>query len=232
MAGMQVRYETDTSDMLIPHGMFRSVLKDPGDIIAARTAAADFDGITATFTYFDNVLRFLDAHHGGEDELLWPVLTERCAEARALIGTMESQHAGIHAQREACAGALEAWLQTPDVATAAALTGCLEGLRAQLEEHFNQEESDILPLASANVSPEEWGALPGHAMAHFTGDKIWLILGLILEQMTTEQQAFTLTLLPPPVVEMWRGSGRAAFDELVATVHDSAAGAGGSRQAR
>ena len=47
----------------------------------------------------------------------------------------------------------------------------------------------MLPLAAENLSMEEWGALPGHGMANFHGDKIWLILGLIRERMNDEQRA-------------------------------------------
>ncbi|MGA8014323.1 MAG: hypothetical protein WCB85_00195 [Candidatus Dormiibacterota bacterium] len=60
-------------------------------------------------------------------------------------------------------------------------------------------------------------------MAHFTGDKVWLILGLIFEPMSPEELASTFTLLPPPVVEMWRTSGKAAFDGFVGRVRGTAA---------
>jgi len=218
VAATQARYNTDTSDMLIPHGMFRAVLRNPADIINAHTGSDSRDGVSASQSYFDNVLRFLDAHHGGEDELVWPLLTERCAEARELIGSMESQHEGIHRAREQCGTALDAWSASPDQASATKLIDSLGALHGEIDRHFAQEEAEILPLASANMSQEEWGALPGHAMAHFTGDKIWLILGLIFEQMNADQLAFTMSLLPPPVVEMWNGSGHAAFDDFVGRV--------------
>jgi hypothetical protein len=85
-----------------------------------------------------------------------------------------------------------------------------------------EEEVEILPLASRMMSPEEWGAMPGHAMVNFTGDKIWLILGLIFEQMNEEGLAFTFSLLPPPVVEMWKTSGEAAFKEFIGRVRQEA----------
>ena len=168
------------------------------------------------------MLRFLDAHHGGEDAILWPALTERCSEARDLIGRMETEHATVHRRREEAGEALAAWYSAPSAASGRALVTALTDLWTELGKHLGEEETEILPLASRNMSPEEWGALPGHAMAHFTGDKIWLVLGLVFEQMTPEQLAFTFALLPPPVVEMWHGSGRAAFDEFIATVRQAA----------
>ena len=145
-------------------------------------------------------------------------LTERCAEARELIGRMEGEHASVHVARERAGDALASWYASPSRETGRALTTALGDLGAVLEAHLGEEETEILPLASRHVSPEEWGSLPGHAMSHFSGDKIWLVLGLVFEQMTDEQLAVTLTHMPPPVVEMWEQSGRAAFEAFIATV--------------
>lgn len=210
-------YDTDTSDMLIPHGVFRTFFGGAGAIIAG-TADADAERVACVHSYVDNVLRFLDAHHGGEDAILWPLLTARCSDEAALIARMEGEHEAIHSRRGDAGAALEAWFATPTGETAQALIAALSNLSSEIERHFQEEETEILPLASRHVSPEEWGGLPGHAMAHFSGDKIWLILGLVFEQMTPEVLATMLTVLPPPVIEMWTGSGRAAFEEFIEQV--------------
>ncbi len=89
---------------------------------------------------------------------------------------------------------------------------------AHLAEHLDEEEAEVLPLAAENLSAEEWGALPGHGMANFHGDKIWLILGLIRERMNDEQRAAMLEHMPPPAVEMWTGFGEQAFRDYAAVV--------------
>ena len=48
---------------------------------------------------------------------------------------------------------------------------------------MTQEEDQILPLAAVHITPEEWAELPVHGFMHFRGDKPWLVLGLILEQV-------------------------------------------------
>jgi hemerythrin-like domain-containing protein len=216
-----VTYATDTSDMLIPHGLFRTVFATADEIIDA-VPDGNAERVAAVYSYFDNVLRFLDAHHGGEDALIWPVLSRRCGDAEELLARMEREHETIHRRRDEAGEALAAWNAAPDTARARALAQALAGLRAEVERHFSEEEQEILPLASRNMSAEEWGALPGHAMAHFSGDKIWLVLGLIFEQMSPEELAFTFSLLPPPVVEMWNTSGNAAFDEFMGRVRPAA----------
>ena len=87
-------------------------------------------------------------------------------------------------------------------------------LGAHLELHLTNEETNALPLAAEYLSPEEWGALPGHGMAAFDGDKIWLILGLIRERMNDEQRTAMLEHMPPPAVEMWTSFGEQAFKDL------------------
>ncbi len=66
-----------------------------------------------------------------------------------------------------------------------------------LQVHLDEEEEGILPLAEEYLSMEEWGALPGHGMANFTGDKVWLILGLIRENFTPAQRDAMLEHMPP-----------------------------------
>lgn len=210
-------HRTDTSDMLIPHGMFRSVLAGAGPIIAS-VDDGDAEHGAIVHSYLDNVLRFLEAHHDAEDAIIWPALADRCPSAAELLARMEAQHGATHDLGARAAGLLDAWSASLDAETGQSLAGAVESLRAEIDAHFLQEEAEILPLASAYMSPEEWGSLPGHAMGHFTGDKRWLILGLIFEQMTPERLAHTMTLLPPPSVEMWRTTGNAAFDDFVRRV--------------
>ena len=94
----------------------------------------------------------------------------------------------------------------------------LDALGSHLLEHLDEEEAKVLPLAAEYLSMEEWGALPGHGMANFHGDKIWLILGLIRERMTDEQQAAMIAHMPPPALEMWTGFGQQAFKDYSSVV--------------
>ncbi len=214
-------YQTDTSDMFIPHGLFRTAMASADGVIAA-VAPGDQQQSGVVGSYFDNLLRFLDVHHGGEDALLWPVLSRRCPEAAELLERMEGQHQAIDRVRHAAGDPLQAWTRSADPESGRQLAESLRDLRRELEAHLGEEERDILPLASKNMSPEEWGAMPGHAMAHFSGDKVWLILGLLFEQMTPGQLAATLSFLPPPVVDMWTTTGQAAFDTYITQVRPGA----------
>ncbi len=123
----------------------------------------------------------------------------------------EQHHEAVRLLEEA-QRLLQAWPAGDAAAQKAAQDG-LDALHAQLVDHLDQEESKVLPLAAENLSAEEWGALPGHGMANFHGDKIWLILGLIRERMTDAQRAAMLEHMPPPALDMWTGFGEQAFKD-------------------
>jgi hypothetical protein len=100
----------------------------------------------------------------------------------------------------------------------AAVAESLEALRAQLVQHLDAEEARALPLCAENILAEEWGQLPGHALAGYRGDKVWLILGLIRQRMTQAQRDAMLEHMPPPPRDMWINFGENAFNELSAQV--------------
>ena len=148
---------------------------------------------------------------------MFPLLRQRCPAESPLVDRLEAQHVEALALLQQAQRAVTAW-EAGDGDAAGAARDTLESLRSQLVEHLDTEEASVLRLCAANLSPQEWGALPGHAMANYRGDKIWLILGLIRERMNDEQRAAMLEHMPPPAQEMWTGFGEQAFNELSAEV--------------
>ncbi len=193
------------------HGVFRDTLGAAPRLVGGIDAGgAERAALVAN--YYDNVLSFLEAHHDGEEELVFPLLRERCAGEEELVDRMAEQHEDAVRLLDEARGALAAW-QTGDPASQKAAEDALVALHAQLVTHLDDEEAHVLPLAEENLSLEEWGALPGHGLGHFEGDKIWLILGLIRERMDDGQRAAMLEHMPPPAVDMWTGFGEQAFKD-------------------
>lgn len=207
----------DTSDMLIPHNTFRDAL-NRADALIASVAPGDAARAALIGSFFDNVLRFLDAHHEGEDELLYPLARERRPEHVDVFDRMQGEHQAAAASDASVKQALADWIADPSSDNATALAGALGDLRAVLGVHLEDEERSFLPIAATTFTLEEWGALPGHAVRTFSGDKLWLILGLVFEQMTDEQRQLTLSRMPPPLVEMWNGPGTASFAAFITDV--------------
>jgi len=208
----------DTSDMFIPHGMLRQAFAN--DVIGAGSSE-DRKRAPLITSFYANVLAFLHAHHAAEDALLWPLLRARAPERAALLERMEAQHAAVDEVTLAASRALDAYSATPTEESARSLAAAIRRLAVELDAHLVEEERETLPLAAVTVSQDEWGALPGWAMGHFTGDKMWLVLGLLFEQMTDVQVATTLQHIPGPVREAWETTGSRDFTTLIAAVRGS-----------
>ncbi len=205
----------DTSDMLAVHNALRTALSSAPSFVGSATGDAARRAMIAN--YYDNVLRFLEVHHHGEEELVFPLLVERCPDQRTLVTHAQDEHEAVIGLIAAADQKRLGWEEEGDPASGD-FVDALVTLHDTVGTHLDTEEATILPIASEHLSAEEWGRLPGHAMMSFGGDKIWLILGIIREQMTPDQRAQMLANMPPPARQMWAEMGEASFDELMVEV--------------
>ncbi len=212
---------TDTRDMLAVHAAFKRAFGD-----APRQLASADDGDTQRARYLADylgeVLWLLHAHHDGEDELLYPLLSERAPEERELFSRMEAQHAALVSSIQAAESAAERFGRSGSVVDGQALASACTSLCEALVEHLDQEETDVLPIAARCVSPPEWGTLPAHALSHYEGTRVWLPFGLVLEAMPDAMREDLLAHVPSPVSQMWFGGGSDAFANEMATIRGSA----------
>jgi hemerythrin-like domain-containing protein len=205
----------NTRDMLAIHQVFRDAFSLAPQLVGS--VCNDTESRVATVAaYYSNVLAMLHAHHEGEDELVWPKLIERAPDQSDLVGRMQEQHAQLLDALVDAERRLAEWTAESDIDRGASLAAALATLGVRCAAHFDEEERRILPLAAEHFSVEEWGELPGHGMRAFSGDRVWLILGLIQEQMPPQARAEMEANMPPPVREMWQGPGRAQFEAFIA----------------
>lgn len=208
----------DVTDMPAVHSVFRDTLGAAPRLVG-DIAPGDAARVEVVANYYDNILYFLEAHHDGEEEIVFPRLRERCPDAKLLLETLEQEHKQALALLADARVALAAWPDAGgDTAAQSAVVDSLGALRTQLVAHLDQEESEALPLCAKHLYADEWGQLPGHAMGNYKGDKIWLIMGLIRQRFTQEQRDQMLEHMPPPARDMWNNFGENAFNELSAQV--------------
>ncbi|HET7530607.1 MAG TPA: hemerythrin domain-containing protein [Mycobacteriales bacterium] len=205
----------DTSDMIGVHQVFRESLGIAPQLVGS-VAEDDPDRVATVAAYYANVLAFLHAHHEGEDELIWPKLVERCPDQAETVRRVAGQHDDVLALLERAESQLAEWQAEPTTDRGATLAAALVTLAVGLSAHLDEEERVILPLAAEHLTVEEWAELPSHGMRSFRGDRIWLIMGLIREQMTDAQRAAMDVAMPPPVREFWTTVGQAQFTAFVA----------------
>ncbi len=194
-------YETETGDMCHVHKALLSAFDAADDLVAA--AGTDVTKVGAVATFFENVLEFLHVHHEGEDELLYPRIVERCTEHATLLEQIDKEHALLNEPMATARAAIASWAAEPTPDTGAVVATSLDIVEGTLRPHLRIEEELVLPIASAHLSPEEWGQLPAHSMQSFSGDKPWLPFGLILDQLNQEQRAGMLAHLPEPLHQAW-----------------------------
>ncbi len=209
----------DTSDMIGLHQVFRDALGAAPTLVAG---VAPGDQARADFVanHYVNVLSLLHAHHDGEDELMTPRLLQRCPDQTETISRIASQHASVVDAIAAAEASLAAWQADASQPNRDRAADRLAHLRTDLTPHLDEEEREILPIASSCINVAEWGQLPEHGLKSFTGDKPWLIIGLIQDQMTAEQVAGMQAHMPPPVVDFWLNVGQQLYRDHQAELHD------------
>ena len=198
------------------HKVFRTSLRRGPSSSTARKGDDARRALIAN--YYANLMAFLESHHHGEEELIFPQLIERSA------GTKGRRRKGrVRARR---GGGVDGRRQEQHECV-----GCRGGLQRRRRGAVRYRpwtppssptsitrRPEILPLAAANMTVEEWGELPGHAMGSFQGDKIWLIMGLIRENFSPQQRDQMLAHMPPPAVQMWETMGESSFKSMIAEV--------------
>ena len=209
-------YNTDVSDMYAVHKALTGAL----DAVPAYVAKAGLDSerVEVIGSFYENVIEFLHVHHAGEDELIYPVLEERCAENRSELERIYNQHKLLHAPMDAARSAIATWRAAPSTDNAQAVTDAIASIGEVLRPHLAEEETVMLPIATKWMSPEEWGRLRGHSMMTFRADKVWVALGLVREQLIQEQRDGLLAGRPPEMRTMWTEQMEPAFDAFIAEV--------------
>ena len=206
----------DTSDMLAVHAVLRDACLGAVRLVDS-VAPGDDDRLALVAWYFANILALLQAHHDAEDVLLWPPLLERVSDP-APVTRVAAQHAALDPVLEAVERRLADWAASPTAQRGRSLAAAFTALGRALGRHLDDEESNVLPLAAEHLTEQEWAELPAHAMAGFTGDRAWLVLGLVRARLTEAQAAAQLAAMPASAREFWLTVGRPQYEAFVTTL--------------
>lgn len=209
-------YETRTSDMIAVHRALTDSLDAAPNLIGG--AGVDPARVEVISSFYDNVIEFLHVHHTGEDELIYPLLEDRCSDSKVLLERIDAQHGLLNEPMKITAQAIAAWRESPTVETGRAAVSAIAVVDETLRPHLEEEEAMVLPIASAWMSQEEWGQLPGHTLRSFSGDKPWLALGLIREELAPEQRDAMLAAMPPEMQTVWLDQWEPAYNAFIAEV--------------
>jgi iron-sulfur cluster repair protein YtfE (RIC family) len=187
----------DTSDMVIVHRMFRRECALLPQLVAAA-AGGDLARARAVAGHAREVLDMLHHHHVGEDELLWPRLSARTRLHAELLARMDSQHQGLAVLLEQTATAFAAWQDAPTAPNSTAITELVEQLSAELNEHFDEEESTVLPIVERVITAAEYQELGRRGLVSIPLTRRLIMLGYLLEDTTPQERTALFAAVPAP----------------------------------
>lgn len=212
---------TDTREMLIVHSLFRRELRLAGSLVRG-VRPGDTRRAQVAGDHLALVEDVLHHHHTAEDELLWPLLTERVAEElHPVVGLMEAQHARVDGLLAEIGQLRQAWVQSPTRAAGDALADRYDALYAGLVEHLDAEETRVLPLVSRCITPAEWARLGKAGQASVPRKHRTLVLGMLLHDAGPEGEALLFGAAPAPVRAIVPRLGRRAYRQHAVRVYGS-----------
>lgn len=176
-------------------------------LLVREVDAGDLDRAAIVGDYATLDFFALHLHHETEDTVLWDRLTTRDPACGAHVDLMRAQHADVAAQLARIEPQLAPWVATADAGLRDAFARDIETLRDTLLAHLGQEEDDIMPVASAVLSQQEWDELEEHTrtalLAHrkeLPRDVMSLQVGLLLASVPEdERDEWFRTNVPAPV---------------------------------
>lgn len=127
----------------------------------AREQKVDAEFFTSVFDYIE---QFVDrSHHAKEDDFLFRALRRRSAEAGMLIDRLDADHREAPDQLSG----LRAQLGTAtNPAAIHAFAAALKSYAAAQKQHILVEERDLLPLARAVLTAEDWREIDAAFLAN------------------------------------------------------------------
>ena len=221
MSSAEIADRPDVNEMVVIHRAFRrefraipALIRDvtPGDTTRSAIVA----------DHASHLLMFLDVHHRGEDELLWPVLLERVDLHADLVRRIAAQHEVVAALITKANQQLPEWAAEPSRIAGESLANVIDDLAQALFAHLDEEERQILPLIEEHLSVEEWSRLGAHGRSQVTSPKQQMqVFGAILEETTPDERARMFAPMPPPAREAWNTQGQPAYDAYIVAVRQS-----------
>ncbi|MEP7026295.1 MAG: hemerythrin domain-containing protein [Actinomycetota bacterium] len=146
------------------------------------------------------MMDFLHDHHRGEDEGLWPLVTDRNPQAAELLAGMEAEHALIVPAADRMTAAARWYDHEADTPRRREFAAALDELTTVVLPHLAREEADVMPLVSASISHAEWRDwehahnVKGKSPRYLARRAHWLMDGL-----DPDRYQVLVHLVPPPV---------------------------------
>lgn len=219
----------DSRDMVAVHDMYRREFDRLRELVAAMPVAGvpDASGRARRVTgHGAFLIDLLHAHHGSEDALVWPRLTERDpAGTGALTAVMTAQHQEVDRRLRDVEASLTGFAALPDEDRRKAVLDALDALIPPLREHLELEEAAALALIDRHLTAGEWAEVGGMGLMAVPPEQVPLMFGMLLDGVTPEMYAVFAAAVPAEVLDAMAHAGPPAWAARLAELR-TAAGTG------
>ncbi len=196
----------DPSGLILVHRIFRWLYREL-PVLVREVQPGDLDRAAIVGDYAKLDFFALHLHHETEDTVLWDRLTARDPACTLHVDQMRAQHADVASQLARIEPQLGPWVATADATLRDAFAHDIEVLRDTLLAHLGQEEDDIMPVAGAVLSQQEWDELEAHTRAALIAhrkelpkDVMSLQIGLLLASLPEgERDEWFRANVPAPI---------------------------------
>lgn len=209
-----------TEEMAVIHRVFRHGFPMVAELVR-RTPTGDTARAEPIAAHLDFLLNGLHNHHSGEDVHIWPRLLERAAPQTELITRMEQQHEMVAKRLERVRTLLETWRRTP--VNGSELAAALDEFIADIVEHLDDEERNVVPLIRTHITSEEWARFGQETFEKFTNSEKLVATGTLEEVATPEEATWFIGNLPLAIKVMWRLAGRRKYAHYMQQVKGTGA---------
>jgi hemerythrin-like domain-containing protein len=144
------------------------------------------------------MMRFLHAHHEGEDAGLWPLVRDRNPRAVPLLEEMEADHARIAPLIDRSDTAARAYAADSSESARTGVLDALTCLSDVLLAHLEREEDNMMPLVSVSISARDWWEID---QRYFVKPKSFAQLGFeghwLLDGVDADARQIVVHQVPP-----------------------------------
>ncbi len=195
-----VGHPQDPADTRIMGVVHRALLRDLDRAVRVLSGAGHLPAHqrTALTGHVSWMMGFLRGHHASEDDGLYPAVLARRPDVAELLEAMDADHRALDPAVTDIEGATERYGCDGSTRSRTELVEALRRLRDPLADHLRREEDELLPIASACLSNDEWHAIE---KAHNLDGKSFSELGIeghwLIDGVTAEDRDVVLGVVPP-----------------------------------
>jgi hemerythrin-like domain-containing protein len=213
----------DPFEMALVHRGFRRELDNAVGLVLG-VSAGDSGRAAVVYQHIDFIMTAVHFHHSAEDKLVWPKLFARAPDRTTELSRMEDTHRAIDDACRRVRATAVAWTATGEPRRAEDLVPAVENFAHRVDEHFDDEEQNVVPVIAEYLSPKEWGKVLAHGSAFVRAHpRRGLALGgMVLDGETLETRQRFLGNLPLPLRAVFTMFGDRIYAGYRAQVYGSA----------